>query len=297
MLPDNNTPHQPPLGAVQLKVFAIYNVVLAVYIFPVSCLYLIPYNICMKKLAAFVMGITLAVSVVLLFARQASAPSTDKPPAASTAIEIKVAFDKSLHPIDKPGSLWWVVSKNRPIDPIDYAPEDLVTPAVALRPDGGSSEMRLRAEPAAALEKMISDTKKINLNLMLVSGYRSYQTQVSVYNGWVQKYGQAGADKISARPGLSEHQTGLSADLGATSRKCELEICFVTTAEGAWLAANAYKYGFIIRYPEGKHDVTGYEFEPWHLRYVGTALADELHKQNIQTLEEFFGIAGEKQPF
>lgn len=237
------------------------------------------------------------LAFALIFARQASAPSTNKPVAPASQLPSESGFNKQLHSIEKPGSIWWLVSKVRPISPIDYAPDDLVTPSIPLRSSVGSGEMRLRKEASDNLEEMIKDAKKINIDLLLVSGYRSYQTQVSVYNGWVQTYGQSGADKVSARPGTSEHQTGLAVDLGAITRSCELEVCFADLPEGKWLGTNAHRYGFIVRYRAGKESVTGYQYEPWHLRYVGEDLAAEMHSQNIQTLEEFFGVVPDKQPY
>lgn len=206
-------------------------------------------------------------------------------------------FNKTLHSVDDSDSVWWIVNKTRPLEPATYAPTDLVVPKIPLRLGAGDSEMRLRKETAGALEQMAQAAKVYKINIMLTSGYRSYQLQVAVYNANLQKYGQAGADKQSARPGTSEHQTGLAADLEPTSKKCELEQCFADTPEGQWLATNAYKFGFIIRYPLNKEAITGYEYEPWHLRYVGNELATELHNQNIQTLEEFFNIVPDKQPY
>ena len=114
--------------------------------------------------------------------------------------------------------------------------------------------------------------------------------QVSVYNNEVKTYGQATADKQSARPGYSEHQTGLAVDLEPASRQCEVQDCFASTIEGKWLAVNAYLHGFIMRYPPGKEAVTGYKQESWHFRYIGKELAAEMKQQNITTLEEFFGL-------
>lgn len=206
-------------------------------------------------------------------------------------------FNRQQYSIDEPGSIWWIVNKVRPLSPATYAPTDLVTPNVPLRHTAGDSEMRLRKEAATGLEELVAAAKLENINLLLASGYRSYQLQVAVYNAAVQKYGQAGADKQSARPGTSENQTGLAADIGAASRKCEVEQCFGSMAEGQWLAANSYKYGFVLRYPENKEAATGYEYEPWHYRYVGKELATELYKQNMLTLEEFFGIVPARQPY
>jgi D-alanyl-D-alanine carboxypeptidase len=150
--------------------------------------------------------------------------------------------------------------------------------------------MQLRSDSASALEQMVSSANKQSIHLMLASGYRSYVEQVSVYASEVKNNGQAGADKESARPGHSEHQTGLAADLEPASRTCEIDPCFADKPEGKWLAANAYKYGFIIRYQQTQESLTGYKYEPWHVRYIGNALANQIH-QNGQTLEQFFGLA------
>ncbi len=206
-------------------------------------------------------------------------------------------FNKQQYSIDQAGSLWWIVNKTRPLEPATYAPDDLMVPAIPLRVSSGDSEMRLRKEAANALEQLAQTAKQDKINLMLASGYRSYQLQVAVYNANLQKYGQAGADKQSARPGTSEHQTGLAADMEPVSRECETEQCFADLPEGKWLDANAYKYGFIIRYPLDKEAITGYEYEPWHIRYVGTDLSNELHKQNTPTLEDFFNIVPTRQPY
>ncbi len=125
----------------------------------------------------------------------------------------------------------------------------------------------------------------------LVSAYRSHDTQKVIYDSEVKGFGQVQADRESARPGHSEHQTGWAADLAGPDKKCEIKLCFADTDEGKWLATNAHKYGFIIRYPGGKESITGYQYEPWHLRYVGTALAEEMHGTGIQTLEEFFDLS------
>jgi D-alanyl-D-alanine carboxypeptidase len=203
------------------------------------------------------------------------------------------AFDKTRLSRTDPASLWIVVNKRHQLSPKDYVPADLVFPAVTLRVPGHES-MQLRQEAAAALEGMFRAASAEGIQLMLSSGYRSYSYQVNLYNGYVASQGQATADTQSARPGFSEHQTGLTADVEPTSRTCELQQCFADTPEGTWVAAHAYTYGFIIRYTPGDEDITGYEPEPWHLRYVGTDLAGELHRTNTATLEQFFGITGGK---
>ncbi len=188
------------------------------------------------------------------------------------------AFNKSMFSNDDPASIWVVANKKRPLQPLSYAPNDLVS----------ISGQRLRSEAAQQLTALIAAAKQENLTLQPLSGYRSYETQVSVYNNEVRTYGQTVADSQSARPGTSEHQTGLSIDIGGGG--CGIEDCFGDTTEGKWVAANAYKYGFIVRYTAGKESITGYRAEPWHIRYIGASLATEMQRTNTTTLEEFFDL-------
>lgn len=199
-------------------------------------------------------------------------------------------FNKQLFSISDPTSVWVVVNKLRALNPASYQPTDLVFPDVPLRVPGQET-MRLRQETATALEKMFAAAKADGINLMLSSGQRDFQYQTNLYNSYVSQSGQTEADKFSARPSHSEHQTGLAADIEPTSRKCELDICFGELPEGKWLAANAYKFGFIIRYTADKVSTTGYMYEPWHVRYVGVDLSTEMHNQSIATLEEFFELS------
>lgn len=133
--------------------------------------------------------------------------------------------------------------------------------------------------------KMKNNAKNNNINLYIRSGFRSYNTQVSLYNNYAKRDGKAAADTYSARAGHSEHQTGLAADINS------LDQSFINTKEGKWLNDNCYKYGFIIRYPKGKESITGYIYEPWHIRYVGTDISSKLYNNgNWITLEEYLGI-------
>lgn len=120
-------------------------------------------------------------------------------------------------------------------------------------------------------------------SLEIMSGFRSYETQRNLYNRYVNTYGKAEADTFSAEPGKSEHQTGLAFDLGW------VDDGYAYTAEGKWLADNCYKYGFIIRYPKGKESITGYKYEPWHVRYLGNPLATDVYNSGL-CLEEYLGI-------
>ena len=224
-------------------------------------------------------------------ARVVSHDTTSTTTPTKVPVKQPSTFDtKQLSTID-PTSLWVVVNKQHALQPASYAPSDLVIPNVPLRVPGNAT-MKLRAEPAAAVERMFAAAKADGLGLMVSSGYRSYDYQVSLYSGYVSSAGQAQADVQSARPGYSEHQTGLAFDVEPVSRTCELEQCFADTPEGKWMAAHAYNYGFILRYTPVDVSVTGYESEPWHFRYVGGALAGEIHHTGASTLETFFGITG-----
>jgi D-alanyl-D-alanine carboxypeptidase len=216
----------------------------------------------------------------------ASTTPTPTATATSTPTPTAPAFDKKAHSLKDPTSIWVVVNKLRPLRPAAYAPADLVTVPVA-----HVYVPQLRKVASDAVVAMFAAYKaQTGKQMQSQSAYRSYPTQVTTYNGWVSSLGKAGADKTSARPGYSEHQTGLALDISAVPNTCALQACFSTTPQGKWLAANAYKWGFILRYPKDKTAVTGYEFEPWHFRYVGVPLATEMHTERIETLEEFFGL-------
>lgn len=153
--------------------------------------------------------------------------------------------------------------------PSDYAPGE---------------DLKARAE----LERMIQEANtQDGTSLVFRSGFRSYETQTQLYNSYVARDGEAAANKYSAKPGYSEHQTGLAFDVGSANASDDFKTSFVETKEGQWVKAHAHEYGFIIRYPEGKEKVTGYQYEPWHLRYVGKDLAKKIHDQDT-TLEEYF---------
>jgi D-alanyl-D-alanine carboxypeptidase len=197
-------------------------------------------------------------------------------------------FNTHQYSLDESSSKWAIVNKGRSL-PSSYTPPDLAAPNVPLRLPSSDPEMQVRSQVSPAMQKMFEDAKKQNIHLMLSSGYRSYVLQQSVYGSNVNADGQQNADVSSAKPGHSEHQTGLAADIEPTSRNCEVQLCFAGTPEGRWLADNSYKYGFIIRYQHGKEKLTGYEYEPWHVRYVGLDLARQIHATD-KTLEQFFNL-------
>jgi len=208
------------------------------------------------------------------------------PTASPTPIALVPRFDKAARSHDDPASIWVVVDKYRPLQPVDFTPPDLVVVPVP-----HVWEPQLRREASDAVVALFAAfTAETGLQLQSQSSYRSYPTQVSVYNDDVSAHGQAVADTSTARPGTSEHQTGLAIDISALPSKCSLDACFGATPQGTWLAQNAWKYGFLLRYPEDKVAVTGYAYEPWHFRYIGIDLATEMHTEGVTTLEEFFGL-------
>ena len=163
----------------------------------------------------------------------------------------------------------------------DYVPNDLTEPKVL----GGGEATRMRPEAAAALEELFASAKEEGLFLAAVSGYRSYGQQASIFDRKLQKVDRQTAQRTVAPPGCSEHQLGLAMDLG-TKKEIRLTAAFGDTPEGRWVAANAHRFGFIIRYKTEWEDVTGYAWEPWHIRYVGKDHAKRIFELNIP-LEEY----------
>lgn len=189
--------------------------------------------------------------------------------------------------IQNPANILALVNKNYSL-PDYYIPKDLTRPKVSFSfGDLSLEKALLRKEAADALEKMFADAKSNGIELYAVSGYRSYSRQKAVFNAEVSSIGEKKAEEAVAIPGSSEHQTGLAMDISSKTTNFNLTEGFADTAEGKWLAENAYRYGFILRYPKGKEAITVYEFEPWHFRYVGKRAAKIIY-QHHWTLEEFF---------
>ena len=213
-------------------------------------------------------------------------PTPRPQPGEANAPTIVDTFDKLALSIDDAASIWVVVNKHRPLNPVDYVPDDLVVVPVA-----HTWEPLLRQEAADAVVEMFgAAADDDDVWLASNSAYRSYSTQQEVYADDVAANGQDYADTNVARPGHSEHQTGLTMDIGASSGYCSLDTCFADTDAGEWLAENAWRFGFLLRYPADKVEVTGIDFEPWHYRYIGATLSGEMHERGITTLEEFFGL-------
>lgn len=167
----------------------------------------------------------------------------------------------------------------------DYIPSDLIEIDVDFY-NSNIERKYMRKDVAIQLKKMFDDAKKENVHLVAISGYRSYESQIDVYRYNINTYGEQYANTVSAKPGESEHQTGLAMDVSSKSINYQLINEFSDTPEGIWLKNNCHKYGFIIRYPENKEEITGYIYESWHIRYVGIYAANYIYNKNI-TLEEY----------
>lgn len=177
-----------------------------------------------------------------------------------------------------------IVNKENPLS-MDYKPDDLKEIKYFV-PGRSEASRYMRAEAADAFHQMVNKAAESGIEIKMTTAYRSYHFQKVLYDNYVASYGQAAADTFSAKPGQSEHQTGLAVDVSSPNVGYQLTVDYGEKNEGKWLAENAHKFGFIIRFPKGKEDITGFQYEPWHLRYVGLTAAKEIHEQGL-TLEEF----------
>lgn len=225
--------------------------------------------------AALVLGASAGAPIHKLFATGTAAPA-----------------EESLRNIANPASPLVLVNKTHPLKPVDYIPADLVTLSVSTT--GSTEPAQLRAEAAAAVERMFAAAAAQGVSISIKSSYRSFATQVSVYNGHVAAKGAAAADASSARPGFSEHQTGFALDIGDANSgtDCDFTFCVADTAAGKWVAAHGADYGFVVRYSVGQESTTGYLAEPWHLRYLGVAVAQDMRVRGIQSYEDYLGLPG-----
>jgi LAS superfamily LD-carboxypeptidase LdcB len=219
----------------------------------------------------------------------ASAVVTAAPAAASSAASTPTPNGEEDARLSDTNSILLIANKKHKL-PDGYVPSDLVE--ITSVPKQDRQEM-MRREAADALVAMFDAASQQGVQLYLTSAYRSYDYQVELYNGYVAENGQAYADSISSRPGYSDHQTGLACDLGQTDMADMLDQNFIETDAGQWLYAHAHEYGFILRYPQGKEAITGYDYEPWHYRYVGVDTATAMYNISPdETMEEYFHIEG-----
>ncbi|MCL6456873.1 MAG: M15 family metallopeptidase [Gorillibacterium sp.] len=204
-------------------------------------------------------------------------PSSDAATGGSSAVPVDTDSDSIAVLVNKQLAL-----------PDNYKPDDLVYPNVHFIFDDKIEKRMMRKEAATALEDLFAGAEADGIFLGGVSAFRSQATQTVLFQNYVKKDGEEKAKMYSSVPGHSEHQTGLAIDVSGSTGVCAAEFCFEGTPEAEWLAAHAHEYGYIIRYLKGKEDITGFDYEPWHIRYVGTEMAADIYSRGI-TLEEYYG--------
>lgn len=212
---------------------------------------------------------------------QSPSPSASSLPAATATPTLRPALTAT--PVaGLPDDPLYLVNRQRSI-PATYAPADLVA-LTTVRTTTSNQKVRRTILPH--LEKLMADAKSAGFALTVSSAYRSYGEQEQVHAYWERALGKAEADRVSAKAGHSEHQLGTTVDLTSASVGFDLTEKFGSTPEGKWLRDNAHRYGFIISYPEGKEALTGYAYEPWHIRYVGAEHAAAIYQKGT-TIEEY----------
>ncbi|MFW7414509.1 M15 family metallopeptidase [Demequina sp. SO4-18] len=209
-------------------------------------------------------------------AREAPAGAAAAP---TPKVSVAPGLDMDLHSLDDPASPWVVVNKSRPLEPETWVPPELDSA-------GGAAMV---PEASRALADMRAAAAEAGHPLAVGTGYRAYGFQQSIFADYAARWGSERADRFSARAGHSEHQTGWAVDVYG-SVACRLKECFADEPAGQWVAQNGHEYGFVVRYPPGTEDITGYKHEPWHLRYVGVELATEMRERDVATMEEFFSL-------
>jgi zinc D-Ala-D-Ala carboxypeptidase len=231
----------------------------------------------------FAIGLALIVVIVLGLGIPAILESLGMGNGSENKSNSEIKREEALQDAQDKGLLI-LVNKEHAIDK-NYVPEDLR--AIKYFASDRSAETRyMRAEAATAFNQLVEAAAKDNIELKMTTAYRSYSFQKNLFENYVKKEGEEAANRYSAKPGESEHQTGLAVDVSAESVDYQLTEAFGETKEGKWLVKHAYEYGFILRYPKEKEDITGYLYEPWHIRYVGLFAAKEIYEQGV-TLEEY----------
>lgn len=223
-----------------------------------------------------------------------ASPSSSSSPSVSASPDVSPSPSPSptdleqfptVYDIDTASSLTVVVNKKRPLTPITYKP--------VLRKIG---YIYVAKPVKAAYAKLRAAVLAQNLGTLCInSGYRSYASQKLIHASRVSQLGLTAGEKLAARPGYSEHQTGLAIDISTTALGCRIG-SFGASSASKWIAANAWQYGFIVRYPSNATTkITGYVWEPWHLRYVGLELAADMQAKGMQTLEQYFALPNAKK--
>ncbi len=259
----------------------------------------------MKKLLPAVLIVLLILLGIGLFGMLKSKGSTAEPsPTAEPASEPVSTVEPTEEPVieETPeptmdpsvftdtNSLLVVANKKHRL-PEGYVPPDLVTPEISQ-----VQACTMRAPAAEAIKAMAEAAAADGVTLKISSAYRGEDYQRQLYNGYSASYGTATADTISSRPGYSDHQTGLAADFveqDGSMNGINFNQNFENTDSGIWLRDHAHEYGFIMRYPKGKQDITGYAYEPWHFRYIGVDYATAIYETDVFcSFEEYFDVEG-----
>ena len=262
----------------------------------------------MKRLLSFVLVLLLVLLGISIFGLVTGKHETEEPvpePVIETAAPEESAEPAELTPpaeeepeepavdaseFTDTNSLLVVANKKHKL-PDGYVPADLVEPNIT-----ATQYCTMRAPAAEAIATMAQAAAADGVTLKISSAYRGEDYQRSLYNNYSASYGSETADTISSRPGYSDHQTGLAADFveqDGSMNGINFNQNFENTDSGIWLREHAHEYGFIMRYPKGKQDITGYAYEPWHFRYIGTEYATEIYNvDEFYTFEEYFGVEG-----
>ena len=255
----------------------------------------------MKTKLRLILAILLMAMIALIAYIQSPAPDT---PLTSNATEVSTPppapapvpepepeiqwptfvpgpFYENIQPVPNPYDMLALVNKNHQL-PADFSPSDLRLVNVLDFYNGPATYIFMREVAATATEALFqAASEEANLALWARSGYRSYWAQQSAHNSLVSQLGQAEADRWSARPGHSEHQLGLAIDITAASVGGRITQDFSHTDEGAWLRENAHRFGFILSYPDGREEATGFAYEPWHFRFIGVEPATIIFENNL----------------
>lgn len=212
------------------------------------------------------------------------APATPEPTATPLSDFAACVIDAERRP-----ELTWVVDKTRPL-PDGFVPEDLVVLANDLVAPGFEGRL-LDAEAAEHFADLVAAAAEAGFDIRTRSSYRSYDEQVWTFAYWIEQLGQAEAERVSAKPGHSEHQLGTTADVTTPGLGWVLSESLGATPEGTWLLENAYRFGFAESYPVDGESTTGYAYEPWHLRYIGIACAATWHDSELTPVEFLEALA------
>ena len=188
-------------------------------------------------------------------------------------INLNDKFYKNIKLINNPNDLLVLVNKNNQLQS-NYIPSDLKSISLKF----ANADKYLKKEAQEQFEKLSYNASLLNYKIIAVSAYRDYSYQKQLFDYYTENKGLEYALDCSAKPGHSEHQTGLAVDVAGSNNDYDN---FEKTKEFDWMKKNAYKYGFIMRYPKGKESITGFKYEPWHYRYVGESVAEYIYKNNL----------------